>query len=92
MAKRKSVFHERSELVALLNQRFKAEGLGTAKPYQKPTEAPDERAVRAYAAANRSDPFAGPRIRLYLKQGYVLGSDIICLSGLDTQRLDVDAQ
>lgn len=74
--KRKSVFHERSELVALMDQRFKSEGLGTAKPYHKPVEAPDECVVWAYAEANRSDPFAAGRIRLYLKQGYVLGSEI----------------
>ena len=74
--KRKSVFHERSELVALMDQRFKSEGLGTAKPYHKPTEAPDERVVRAYAEANRSDPFAAARIRLYLKQGYCLASEV----------------
>ena len=73
--KRKSVFHDRSELVALIDQRFKTEGLGTAKPYHKPTEAPDLRAVKAYANANRSDPFAAKRIYLYLKQGYILGPD-----------------
>ena len=74
--KRKSVFHERSELVALLDQRFRSEGLGTAKPYHKPTEEPDERAVRLYAEANRSDPFAADRFRHYLKQGYVLASEV----------------
>lgn len=73
--KRKSVFHEKSELVGLFNSRYQSEGLGNAKPYQKPTEAPDERAVRAYAEANRSDPFAAKRIRHYLKQGYVMASD-----------------
>ena len=76
MAKRKSVFHEPSELVGLLNSRFQQLGLGTAKPYHKPVEEPDPRVVKAYAAANRSDPFAAKRIYLYLKQGYVLGSNI----------------
>jgi hypothetical protein len=74
--KRKSVFHEKSELVGLFNSRFQELGLGNAKPYHKPAEAPEERVVRAYAEANRSDPFAEKRIRHYLKQGYVLASDI----------------
>jgi hypothetical protein len=76
MAKRKSVFHDKSELVGLLETRFRMLGLGSDKPYNKPVEAPDERAVHAYAEANRSDPFAAARIRLYLQQGYCLGSEI----------------
>ena len=74
--KRKSVFHDKSELVGLMETRFRTLGLGTDKPYHKPTEAPDLCAVRAYAEANRSDPFAAKRIYLHLKQGYCLGSEI----------------
>lgn len=36
-----------------------------------------EAAVRAYASANLSDPFAARRMSLYLKQGYELPSDIL---------------
>jgi hypothetical protein len=67
---------EPAELVGLLESRFRQLGFGTDKPYNKPVEEPDPRVVKVYADANRSDPFAAKRIYLYLKQGYVLGSEI----------------
>ena len=76
MKSKSKIKQEPAELVGLLDGRFRQLGLGTAKPYHKPVEEPDPRVVKAYAAANRSDPFAAKRIYLYLKQGYVLGSNI----------------
>jgi hypothetical protein len=74
MAK-KSVFHETSPLLALLEQRYRSEGLGVAKPYHAPGLI-DEAAVRRHAEANKADPFAAKRMRHYLAQGYILPSEV----------------
>lgn len=72
-------FHQESELLAVLDQRFKGEGLGDGKKYRKPQV--DPRVVRgaamAHAEVNRSDPYAYARMRLYIAQGYEIASDVL---------------
>lgn len=76
---------DESELLKLLDQRYKALGLGTPGTYHKPFLAPSKlnEAVRLHGQAHPSDPFAMGRIRLHLKQGYELVSEVV----KDAQRL-----
>lgn len=71
-------------LIDLLNQRWddflsKVPDPTPDRPFKRPVygdKAPVTRAIRLYADAHRSDPFAGARIAHYLKQGYVLLSEV----------------
>lgn len=69
---------ERSELLELLNAR-KAWNLPAYVKPQFDTEKV-RHAVRALAQAHDSDPFSGPRMNLYLAQGYELPSDVLAES------------
>jgi len=62
---------EASELLHLLDQRFKELGLGDGKPFRTPTldGTAIERAANLHAEANKSDPFARGRILLHLRRG-----------------------
>lgn len=69
--------NEPSELLKLLDQRYKEQGLehGTYKP---PLIAVDyyQRAARLHALAHQSDPFAYGRMCLHLRRGLDTVSDV----------------
>lgn len=70
------VVHEKSKLLELLNER---EAWKLPLPYPVPVldSARVDGAVKLHSQANDSDPFAGPRMRLHLKRGFELPSDIL---------------
>lgn len=69
---------KRSPLLELLNTRYANEIKYLPDTYQVPEQDPQriEMAVVEYVKWNESDPFAEHRIRLYLKRGYELASDV----------------
>lgn len=72
----------RSELLALLAQRYTDLGLGDGDRYRKPRLKAAERvlldrAARLYARVHWTDPFAFGRIRLHMLQGYEAVADVI---------------
>ena len=71
----------RSELQKHLDQRFEELGLGRPIVYRDPVwnegdRAHIDNAAALHAKANRSDPFAGPRVRLHMERGLELASEI----------------
>lgn len=77
--KRKSNFHAFSELLALLNERYKLLGLGDGGTHRKPNHYASlalDRAATDHAKAHPSDPFAHGRILLHMRNGYELVSDV----------------
>lgn len=73
--------HEPSTLLHLLSLRAKLLGLDAATypPYRKPevTLGQIEKAARAMAEWDNSDPFAYGRTALHVKQGYIDPNDIM---------------
>jgi hypothetical protein len=74
-------FHTYSPLLELLEQRFNVLGLGDGKPFRQPTLHPEREAMieavaDRHAAANLSDPFARARIRMHMRRGLELVSDV----------------
>lgn len=72
-------------LVDLLDQRWKdmiqkLPDVTAERPFKRPVyfdAAIPMASVRAHAEANNSDPYAGRRARLYVRQGYWLASDTL---------------
>jgi len=75
-------FHAQSELLVLLDQRYKELSLGDGKPYRVPVwNATDlariDRAVALHAQANIHDPFAAGRMRLHLTRALDSSGEVL---------------
>lgn len=72
---------EQSELLRLLDQRFKELGLDKGK-FKQPIWGPNDndqqaRAVALHSEAHKSDPFAGARMALHLRRGLDTAGEVI---------------
>lgn len=67
-----------SELLALLDRRWKAEIQNLPDTYRPAPRNPllDERAARLHASAHHSDPFAYGRMKLHLRRGLADASEV----------------